>query len=63
MMETFTPESNSLQTEKEDADQEKEGLTEEEESFYSSIKPALNNMLMNPKPETIGKIMDYSKSV
>lgn len=63
MMETFTPESNSLPAEKEETELNKKELTEEEESFYSSIKPALNNMLVDPKPETIGKIMDYSKSV
>lgn len=40
-----------------------ESLTEEEESFYCSIKGELNNMTRSPKPETIETILKYSRSI
>lgn len=58
MIETSTPETDSLQ----EKDLPNEDLNPDEEIFYSSIKSDLNAILVDPKPETIKKIMNYSKS-
>lgn len=63
MIETTTPETNSLQETKSDIDPNLEDLNTEDQSFYSSIVPDLNAMLEDPNPEIINKIVNYSKSV
>ena len=62
-METSTPETNSLQEVKPETDMNSDDLSPEEQLFYSSIKPTLNAMLEDPPPETVNKIINYSKSV
>ena len=62
-METSTPETNSLQEVKPETEINGDDLSPEEQLFYSSIKPTLNAMLEDPHPETVNKIINYSKSV
>jgi hypothetical protein len=63
MIEFTTQLTNSLGEPEPETEASIEELGEEEQSFYSSIVPDLNALLENPKPETLGKIMDYSKSI
>jgi hypothetical protein len=63
MIEFTTQLTNSLGEPEPETVASIEELGEEEQSFYSSIVPDLNALLENPKPETLGKIMDYSKSI
>jgi hypothetical protein len=61
MIEISTPKTNSLQQTEENKDIIAEELSEEEQSFYSSIKPCLNAMARDPTEETISKMVNYSK--
>ncbi|SDM69968.1 hypothetical protein SAMN05421813_12025 [Daejeonella rubra] len=63
MIETSTPKTNSLQKTEVNKDINAEDLSEDEQSFYSSIKPCLNAMVTDPKQETISKLVNYSRSV
>lgn len=40
-----------------------ESLSEEEESFYCSIRGELNSLAQSPKHETIEAILKYSRSI
>lgn len=62
-MEIFTPETDSLKEAKTEANPNNEDLNAEEQTFYQTLKPALNELIEEPKEETINKIMNYSKSV
>lgn len=62
-MEIFTPETNSLKETKSEEKSIEEGLNDDDQEFYQTIKPTLNEMIKNPKDETLSKIMNYSKTV
>jgi hypothetical protein len=63
MIEISTPKTNSLQKTEVNKDINSEDLSEDEQSFYSSIKPGLNAMVTDPNQETISKLVKYSKSL
>jgi hypothetical protein len=63
MIEISTPKTNSLQKTEVNKDINSEDLSEDEQSFYSSIKPGLNAMATDPKQETISKLVKHSKSL
>lgn len=63
MIETSTPATNSLTNKKAESSLLAEDLGEDEQSFYSSIKPDLNAIANNPAEKTISIILDYSKSL
>lgn len=63
MIEISTPKSNSLQKTEVKKDINSEDISEDEQSFYSSITPCLNAMEKDPNQETISKIVNYSKSL
>jgi hypothetical protein len=63
MIEISTPSTNSLTNTKAESSLLTEVLGEEEQSFYSSIKPDLNALTNNPAEKTISTILDYSKSL
>jgi hypothetical protein len=63
MIEISTPATNSLTNKKAESSLLAEDLSEEEQSFYSSIKPDLNALTNNPADITISNILDYSKSL
>jgi hypothetical protein len=62
MIEISTPGTNSLTNTKAERSLLAEDLGEDEQSFYSSIKPDLNALANNPADKTISNILDYSKS-
>jgi hypothetical protein len=62
MIEISTPGANSLTNTKAERSLLAEDLGEDEQSFYSSIKPDLNALANNPTDKTISNILDYSKS-
>ena len=63
MIETSTPGTNSLTNTKAESSLFAEDLGEDEQSFYSSIKPDLNALAHNPAEKTISSILNYSKSL
>jgi Golgi nucleoside diphosphatase len=63
MIEISTLETNSLTNKKAESNLLAEDLGEDEQSFYSSIKPDLNSLTNNPAEKTISSILDYSKSL
>lgn len=63
MIEISTPKTNSLQKTEVNKDINSEDISEDEQSFYSSIKPCLNAMVADPKQDTICKLVNYSKSI
>ncbi|MDP3467750.1 MAG: hypothetical protein Q8S11_05415 [Daejeonella sp.] len=63
MIETSTPATNSLTNTKAESSLFAEDLGEDEQSFYSSIKPGLNALTNNPTEKTIRSILDYSQSL
>lgn len=52
------PSHNERATNNEPAD-----LSEEELLFYTSIKPDLNKIKLKPDPDSVRKILDYSRSI
>lgn len=62
MIEIFTPETNYSKESKTEENLNEEGFTDDENAFYHFIKPTLNEMIKDPKEETLSKIMNYSKS-
>jgi hypothetical protein len=62
MIEIATPTSNSICNIAE-SDALFSELSEDEISFYESIKPALKNLVKEPSTESIQKIMAISKSL
>lgn len=63
MIETSTPATNSLTNTKAESSLFAEDLGEDEQMFYSSIKPDLNALVNNPADKTISSILIYSKSL
>jgi hypothetical protein len=63
MIEISTSGTNSLTNTKAESSLLAEDLGEDEQSFYSSIKPDLNTLAINPADKTISNILDYSKSL
>lgn len=63
MIKISTPKTNSLQNKKAEDSPLIEDLGEEEQKFYSSIKPGLNAIANNPQQDTISRILNYSKSL
>ena len=63
MITTFTQPFNSLHTEKIKSSIPAEDLSEEEQVFYTFIKPDLNKIALNPSRTSISKILNYSKSL
>lgn len=60
MIQTSTPASGSVnQVQNESL----EGLSEEDESFYNSVRDGLNRLARQPRAETIEAILKYSKSL
>lgn len=63
MIKTSTRPLNSLHTEIVNSSDTAEDLSEEEQSFYTFIKPDLNKIALNPNRASINKILNYSKSL
>lgn len=62
MIETSTHQKRSLKDTKVESIVRTEDLGEEEQSFYTSIKPELNSILYEPSQESVEKILEYSRS-
>lgn len=62
MIETSTHQKRSLKETKVESMVRAEDLGEEEQSFYTSIKPELNSLLTEPAQESVEKILEYSRS-
>lgn len=62
MIETITHATNSLPSGKTEISIPKKDLNEEDQSFYSSIKPELNALARNPLRGTIVTILEFSKT-
>lgn len=62
MIETITHATNSLPSGKTENSISAKDLSEEDQSFYLSIKPELNALAMNPLRDTIVTILDFSKT-
>ncbi len=62
MIETSTHQKRSLKEAKVESMVRTEDLGEEEQSFYTSIKPELNSLLTEPAQESVEKILEYSRS-
>jgi hypothetical protein len=63
MIEISTPKTNSLQQTEVNKDINAEDLSEDEQSFYTAIKPCLNAMATDPSQDTISNLVNYSKSI
>lgn len=63
MIEISTPKTHSLQLTEVNKDSNAEDLSEEDQSFYTAIKPCLNAMAKNPNQDTISNLVNYSKSI
>lgn len=63
MIETSTPATNSSTNTKAENSLLADDIGEDEQSFYSSIRPGLNALTNNPAEKTISSILDYSKSL
>jgi hypothetical protein len=63
MIKTSTRPFNSLHTEIVKSSDTAEDLSEEEQSFYTFIKPDLNKINLKPNPALIDKILNYSRSL
>ncbi len=62
MIKTSTHQKRSLKDTKVESIVRTEDLGEEEQSFYTSIKPELNSILYEPSQESVEKILEYSRS-
>ncbi len=63
MLATSTKILNTLLQDKADGNLALDALNKNEALFYDLIKPSLNNLVKQPKQETISKILAYSKSL
>ncbi len=63
MIEISTPKTHSLKLTEVNKDITAEDLSEEDQSFYTAIKPCLNAMAKNPSQDTISNLVNYSKSI
>ncbi|NQV74793.1 MAG: hypothetical protein HQ491_01950 [Bacteroidetes bacterium] len=63
MIEISTPKTHSLKLTEVNKDITAEDLSEEDQSFYTTIKPCLNAMAKNPSQDTISNLVNYSKSI
>ncbi len=63
MIEISTPATNSITSAKAESSLFAEDLGEDEQSFYTSIKPDLNALVQNPAEKAVSNILDYSKSL
>lgn len=63
MIETSTHKTGSLREIQSESNLRAEDLGEEEQTFYTTIKPELNSIVYEPSKESIKKILDYSKSI
>jgi hypothetical protein len=63
MIETSTPTTNSLQSNRTQNTLSTEDLGEEEQSFYLSIRKNLDAMSIAPGKGIIAEILDYSRSI
>jgi len=62
-METITPTLNSIANYAEPLQITNELLVGEDLAFYESLKPALNQIIINPSDVSINRILAFSKSV
>ena len=58
MIEISTPKTHSLQKTEVIKD-----ISEEDQSFYTEIRPCLNAMATNPSQDSISNLLNYSKSI
>lgn len=63
MIEISTPKTHSLKLTEVNKDITAEDLSEEDQSFYTAIKPCLNAIAKNPSQDTISNLVNYSKSI
>ncbi|WP_276362863.1 hypothetical protein [Daejeonella sp. H1SJ63] len=63
MIETSTHKTSSLKEIKAESSFRTEDLGEEEQSFYTSIKPELNSIVSEPAKESVRRILEYSRSL
>ena len=63
MIEISTPKTHSLKLKEVNKDITAEDLSEEDQSFYTAIKPCLNAMAKNPSQDSISNLVNYSKSI
>lgn len=64
MIEISTPAQNQLCTSNApDANREQEGLSEEDQRFYSSVKEGLDQLSKSPRNGTVDKLLAYSRSL
>ncbi len=62
MIEIFTPTTNSLCNDLSDSCGN-DGLSEEDQLFFTSIKNNLDTLKMQPDQKTINAILNYAKSL
>ncbi|MGB4775178.1 MAG: hypothetical protein WBP45_08400 [Daejeonella sp.] len=60
MLKISTQTSSSLENE---TSQKSFALNDEEQFFYNSIKDDLNRIIKEPCPDTVNKILNFSKSL
>ena len=63
MIKISTPKTHSLQQLEVNKDINPEGLSEEDQLFYTAIKPCLNAIAINPSQDTINNLVNYSKLI
>jgi len=63
MIEISTPKTNSFQETEVIKEIISEDLSEDDQSFYTSLKPCLNAMAKDPSQDTISNLVNYSKSI
>ena len=63
MIEISTPKTHSLQKTEVIKDISEEDISEEDQSFYTEIRPCLNAMATNPSQDSISNLLNYSKSI
>jgi hypothetical protein len=61
MTKTFTPENPTNFAEEQSIPTVSDETEQQNELFYNSIKPQLNQLIKDPSDETINKILAYSR--
>lgn len=62
-METLTPTLNSIVNHDEMSQNTVNMISVEDLEFYESLKPALNQIILNPSDVTVNCILAFSKSL
>ncbi len=63
MITTFTPTLNSIVDDEEQSQNTMDVLSNEDVEFYEGLKPALNQLIIEPSGDAVNRVLMFSKSL